>query len=344
VSKARRRLPAEWEEQDGVLMAWPHEGSAWAPDTDEVQRVTIDIAREVTRFERLVMIAPDIESARRSLIDGKVDVEKVRLCAIETNDTWARDFGPVIVDDDGSPMILDFCFNGWGLKFPSDLDNQITRRLSISGVFGGAPLETVGFVLEGGSIESDGRGTILTTARCLLSPNRNPHLSRKSIEGFLSHAFGAERVLWIENGHLLGDDTDAHVDTLARFCPNDTIVYTGCDDPADEHFESLNAMAEELRLLRTRDGRHYRLVALPWPEACHDENGQRVPATYANFLIINGAVLAPMYGSKKDFEAIEAIRRVFPDRQVIGIHCLPLLTGRGSLHCITMQIPKGVLA
>lgn len=323
-------------------MAWPHKGTDWV-NLHAVQHVTIDIAREIVRSERLLMVAPDIEEAGQSLANAGVPLDRVRLFKIETNDTWARDFGPITVFEAERPVVLDFGFNGWGLKFPSDLDNQITRKLAASGVFGKARIETKGIILEGGSIESDGRGTILTTAACLLSPNRNPHLSRSGIESFMSRALGAQRVLWIENGCLAGDDTDAHVDTLARFCPDDTIVYTACDDAADEHYGPLEAMAEEIRSFRTPDGRPYRLLALPWPNAVRDEDGRRLPATYANFLIINGAVLVPMYGNPKDRAAIEVIRRAFPGRRTIGIYCLPLLTGNGSLHCITMHIPKGVL-
>lgn len=344
MNQTNRRLPAEWEDQDGVLMAWPHAGTEWVPDLDAVQRVTIDIAREITRFERLIVVAPDPDEARGGMREGGVFPDRAQFLSVETNDTWARDFGPITVLENNGPVILDFGFNGWGLKFPADLDNRITRRLSDLGAFGDRPLETVGFILEGGSIESDGRGTILTTAQCLLSPNRNPHLGRGHIEVFLSEKLGAERILWLENGHLAGDDTDAHIDTLARLCPNDTIVYTACDDSADEHYGPLRDMAEELKSFRTRDGRPYRLVPLPWPTPCHDETGQRIPATYANFLIINGAVLVPTYGSKQDGAALDAIRKVFPDRRVTGIPCLPLLNGRGSLHCITMQIPKGALA
>ncbi len=337
-----RRLPAEWEEQDGVLMAWPHEGTDWV-NPDAVQRVTIDIAREITRFERLLMVAPDIEEARQSMLYAGLALDRVRFFPVQTNDTWTRDFGPVTVFEGERPVMLDFGFNGWGLKFPAGLDNQITRKLAKCGIFGKTPLETMGFILEGGSIESDGRGTILTTTDCLLSPNRNPHLSRSGIEAFLCRVLGAQRVLWIENGHLAGDDTDSHVDTLARFCPDDTIVYTACDDPADEHYGPMETMAEELRAFRTPDGRPYRLFALPWPEVANDEQGRRQPATYANFLIINGAVLVPMYGTPKDRPAVEIIGRAFPGRKATGVYCLPLLTGSGSLHCITMQIPKGVL-
>ncbi|MEM5786176.1 MAG: agmatine deiminase family protein [Syntrophobacteraceae bacterium] len=342
--QTKRRLPAEWEEQDGVLMAWPHSETDWGSDLDAVRRVTIDIAREITKSERLVVAAPDPEEAWRALRNGGISPDRVQVYSIETNDTWARDFGPITIIENNEPVLLDFGFNGWGLKFPADLDNQITRKLHKHRAFGSRRLETVGLVLEGGSIESDGRGTILTTAQCLLSPNRNPHLDRSDIEAFFIEKLGAERVLWIEAGHLAGDDTDAHVDTLARFCPGDTIVYTACDDAADEHCAPLREMAEGLKSLRTAEGRPYGLIPLPWPSACHDEQGQRVPATYANFLIINGSVLVPTYGCKQDSEAIEIIARVFPDRRVTGIPCLPLLTGRGSLHCITMQIPKGVLA
>jgi agmatine deiminase len=337
-----RRFPAEWEEQDGVLMAWPHKGTEWS-NLSDVQAVTIEMAREITRFEDLLLAAPDVDEPRRFMTDAGLPLDRIRFVEVETNDTWARDFGPITVFEGDRPLMLDFGFNGWGLKFPSHLDNQISRKLAELGVFGKTPLLTTGFVLEGGSIESDGRGTILTTSTCLLSPNRNPHLSRIHIEEFLCQTLGARRMLWIENGSLAGDDTDAHVDTLARFCPDDTIVYTVCDDPADEHFGPLLAMAEELRSFRTLDGRPYRLMGLPWPDAVCDDEGRRLPATYANFLVTNRTVLVPTYGSRKDRAAIEVIGRAFPDRAATGVHSLPLLTGNGSLHCITMQIPKGVL-
>lgn len=323
-------------------MAWPHKGTEWV-GLHAVQRVTIDIARQITCFERLIMATPDMEETRQAIADAGLPSDRVRLCRVDTNDTWTRDFGPVTVFEGDRPIMLDFGFNGWGLRFPAALDNQVTRKLAECGVLGKTSLETVEFILEGGSIESDGRGTILTTSSCLLSPNRNPHLSRSGIEAFLQTVLGTRRILWIENGRLAGDDTDAHVDTLVRFCPDDTIVYTACDDPGDEHYGPMKAMEEELSSFRTLDGRPYRILALPLPDAAHDEDGRRLPATYANFLIINGAVLVPMYGTTKDCAAIDVIGRAFPNRRVIGINCLPLLTGNGSLHCITMQIPEGVL-
>lgn len=341
--EGKRRLPAEWERQDAVLMAWPHEATDWASDLDSVQKTTVEIARLITRFERLLLVAPDIAKARKSVAGFGLSPNRVNFVEVPNNDTWARDFGPITVFEDGNPVILDFGFNGWGLKFAADLDNRITRRLAAEGTFGSNPLETEGFILEGGSIDSDGQGTILTTADCLLGPNRNPHLSKSGIEDFLCRVLGANRILWLENGHMDGDDTDSHVDTLARFCPEDTIVHTACDDVSDEHHASLEAMADELRSFRTPGNRPYRLLPLPWPEPVHDETGQRLPATYANFLVVNGAVLVPAYGGPKDRIAVEVLREAFPGREITGINCLPLLPGRGSLHCITMQIPEGVL-
>lgn len=339
-----RRWPAEWEEQDGVLMAWPHESTEWVPHLEAVQRVYVEIAREITRQEQLVLVGPDPDDIHHKLQRGGVRMDRVRLYEIQCNDTWARDFGPITVTANGKPELLDFGFNGWGLKFPADLDNQINGRLFRLGALGATSLQTVGFILEGGSIESDGQGSLLTTEECLLSPNRNPHLSRGEIEDMLGALLGVDRFLWLENGHLAGDDTDSHVDTLARFCPNDTILYTSCDDPQDEHYEDLFLMAEQLKRFRTREGKPYRLVPLPWPDACLDDEGRRIPATYANFLVINGAVLVPTYGSGKDGVAVRVIQEAFPDRKAIGLDCLPLLFGHGSLHCVTMQIPKGVLA
>lgn len=337
-----RRLPAEWEPQDGVLLAWPHEGSDWRPYLDAVQPVFAEIVRQVSRFELAVIAAPDPETVREQLSKCGAHMERVRIYQVETNDTWARDFGPVTVQEEGAARLLNFGFNGWGLKFASDLDNRINRRLQALGAWQ-APLETVGLILEGGSIESDGRGTILTTEECLLNDNRNPHLIREELEEELHGLLGSDRFLWLANGYLAGDDTDSHVDTLARLCPDDTITYVSCDDPDDEHYPALKAMEGEIEAFRTRDGRPYRMIPLPWPAARIDEDGVRLPATYANFLVINGAVLVPTYQDGKDSAALEAVSRAFPGRETIGIDCLPLILQHGSLHCVTMQLPKGTL-
>lgn len=239
---------------------------------------------------------------------------------------------------------MDFGFNGWGLKFPADLDNLISRQLKQKGLL--LPkLNTIGLIMEGGSLESDGLGTILTTAECLLSPNRNPQLDKSEMEQALSSLVGAKRVLWLQHGGLAGDDTDSHIDTLARFCPDNTIVYQACDHPLDEHFEPLKLMERELEAFTAPDGSPYRLIPLPWPKARFDELAHRLPATYANFLIINGAVLVPTYRDpENDAIALERIAQAFPGRETIGIDSLPLLEQHGSLHCVTMQLPQGVMS
>jgi agmatine deiminase len=339
-----RRLPAEWEEQDGVLLAWPHGRTDWGPLLAEVEPVYLELATNITAFEELLLVVPEGVALEPKLRQAGVRTERLRAFPIPTNDTWARDFGPITICEGGICALLDFGFNGWGLKFAADLDNQVTRRLREEGAFGRTTLRTVGFILEGGSVESDGRGTVLTTSECLLGPNRNPHLDRRGVEEVLREHLGARRVLWLEHGHLAGDDTDAHVDTLVRFAPEDRLLYVACEDEQDEHFETLARMKEEVCGLRTEDGRPYRLTPLPWPTPRYAKCGRRLPATYANFLVLNGAVLVPTYRDPADPVALECVREAFPDREVLGVDCLPLLYQHGSLHCVTMQLPKGVLA
>jgi len=339
----KRRLPAEWEPQDGVLLAWPHELSDWRDNLEAVQQVFVTITGAISRFESVLIVAPNTESVRRQLEAAGVDQSRIRLVQVPTNDTWARDFGPITVLDNTTPLILDFGFNAWGLKFAADLDNQITRRLAGLGAFGATPVSVPGLVLEGGSIESDGAGTLLTTSECLLSPNRNPHLDQSGIEQMLTDLLGIDHFLWLNHGYLAGDDTDSHIDTLARLCPASTIVYVRCDDPEDEHYQTLSALEAELRDLRTPEGTPYRLVGLPWPQPCFAADGHRLPATYANYLVINDAVLVPTYDDPSDTTALRILADVFAGREIIGIDCRPLIGQHGSLHCVTMQIPQGVL-
>jgi agmatine deiminase len=339
----QRRLPAEWERQDAVLLGWPHDETDWFDTLDLVLPAFIRIAKEISRFEPVIIPAPDAASVRSQLAEAGACMDRIIVYGLPTNDTWARDFGPITVYEDGTPILLDYGFNGWGLKFMACDDNQVTARLQQAGAFGDTIREIPGLILEGGSVESDGAGTLLTTSPCLLEANRNPHLTRDEIEQHLCQQLGVERVLWLEHGYLAGDDTDSHVDTLARLAPNDAIVYQACDDTADEHHAELAAMAEELAALRTVDGRPYRLFALPWPDACYADDGHRLPATYANFLILNQAVLVPVYGLPQDEAALAVIGRAFPDREVVAVPCRQLIEQHGSLHCVTMQIPQGVL-
>jgi agmatine deiminase len=333
-----KRLPAEWEPQDAVLICWPHEKTNWAPYLNEVEAVFMDIAEAITRFEKLIVVVPDKECVHAKLAARGVNMKNIALYEIESNDIWARDFGPITIYEAGKPVLLDFTFNGWGEKQKAGLDNQITAKLHAAGAFGKIPLRTVDLILEGGSIDSDGQGNLLTTAECLLNPNRNKHLSKMEIEAELTSELAIKKFLWLENGWLAGDDTDAHIDTLARFCPDNKILYVKCGDPADDHFPALRNMEDDLKKMEA-----FQLVPLPWPKAKFDAAGKRLPATYANFLILNGAVLVPTYNDLSDFQALETIGKAFPDREIIGIDCSTLILQHGSLHCVTMQIPKGVL-
>lgn len=335
-------LPAEWTRQSGVQLTWPHAATDWAYMLDEVQTCFLHIAREIAARELLLIVTPEPEEVKRQISDT-VNMENVRLVQCVTNDTWARDHGAITMLDAGGPVLLDFKFNGWGLKFASDKDNLITRRLVEAGVLHGKYVNCLGFVLEGGSIESDGKGTLLTTSKCLLSPNRNGQLTQTEIETYLRNTFHVRQVLWLEHGYLAGDDTDSHVDTLARLCPNDTLAYVQCTDAADEHYEALRLMEEQLKMFRTLRGEPYRLLPLPMPDAVI-EDGERLPATYANFLILNEAVLYPTYNQPdNDRRAAEVLRQAFPGYEIVGIDCRALICQHGSLHCVTMQYPAGIL-
>ena len=334
-------LPAEWAPQSAVLLTWPRPEGDFAKWFDAVERNFVQIAVTIARFER-VMISREHEpeKLKRRLIAAGAPAERVDVFAVPSNDVWARDHGPITVFRDRAPVHLDFVFNGWGGKFAADQDNLVTRRLAALGALR-APVDTLELVLEGGAIESDGAGTLLTTERCLLAPTRNPRLTRAQIEDELKRLLGVTRVLWLRRGDLLGDDTDGHIDTLARFCDPGTIAYQACDDRQDAHYEELAAMAAELEALRTPYGKPYRLIALPLPAPIHDaEGGRRLPAGYANFLIVNGAVLVPVYGCAQDDVALERLKPVFPGREVIGVDCRALIHQYGSLHCVTMQIPR----
>ena len=335
-------FPAEWYPQSAIQLTWPHEGTDWSPILDEVIPCFVAIAKEVIKREKLLIVCPDEAAVRKQL--GEVDYGRIIFREMETNDTWARDHGGISVFDDEVPMLYDFVFNGWGMKFAADKDNLITRNLARMGTFSEevVPVNMQPFVLEGGSIESDGKGTLMTTVECLASVNRNEYLRQEELERYLKDVFGLERILWISNGYLAGDDTDSHVDTLARFCAEDAIAYVVCEDEADEHYEELRAMEEEIRSFTQADGKPYRLFPLPMADKVEWE-GERLPATYANFLIMNDAVLVPFYNSPKDAVAKAVLQEAFPGREIVGINCLPLIKQHGSLHCVTMQYPEGYI-
>lgn len=336
-------FPAEWYPQSGVMLTWPHEKSDWFYMLEEVEGCFLEIAAEISKREKLLIVCPDKKKLLPKLINCRS--ENLILEEIPANDTWARDHGAITVFMDGQPVLYDFCFNGWGMKFAANLDNQITRELYKRKIFRPEVSydNKLGFVFEGGSIESDGNGTLMTTKDCLLSSNRNDHLTEKEIEFYLKETFGAKQVLWLSSGYLAGDDTDSHIDTLARLCDENTIAYVRCEDPSDEHYQALMIMEEELRSFKTLTGDPYRLIPLPMADPVYEE-GCRIPATYANFLILNDAVLLPTYNSIKDQLVVDQLKAAFPDRDIISINCLPLIKQHGSLHCVTMQFPEGILS
>ncbi|MDO7253810.1 agmatine deiminase family protein [Helicobacter cappadocius] len=329
-----KRLKAEWEKQRAVLLAFPHKNSDWAEYISEARENFLAIIKEITRFEKVILCV-DVEDSEGMEILQKSNLSNIEFVNVPTNDTWARDFGPIAIEQNHSIELLNFGFNGWGLKFAANKDNQINQNLFDRGVFN--TLKNMPIILEGGSIDTDGEGRLLTNTQCLLELNRNPHLSQGEIEEFLKRILGINEVLWLHSGYLAGDDTDSHIDTLARFVNPHTIAYMKCEDKNDEHYAELRKMEEELMVLRTREGKPYTLVPLPLPNAIFYD-GERLPASYVNFLFINGAILVPTYRDKKDEEVLEIFRNSCPDLEVIGIDCSTLIRQHGSLHCVTMQI------
>ena len=338
------RLPAEWEPQAAVLIAWPHADTDWAERLASVETTYAALAAAVTRFESLVIVVPDADvrsHAEALMRTAGADLARVRFVELPYDDTWLRDSGPITLRDGaGGFQLTDFRFTGWGGKFGAEQDDALIAGLVQAGVFGRAAHKRVDWALEGGGVESDGAGTVLTTWRCLTQ--RHPEQSRDEMSAILRDSLHASRILWLDFGYLEGDDTDAHIDTLARFAPGDRIVFQACDDASDPHFEELKRMADELAALRTMDGKPYTLHPLPWAKPIVDE-GRRLAASYANYLIVNGAVLVPAYGDAADDAAARIIGEAHPGREVVQVPCRPLIWQNGSLHCITMQLPAGLV-
>lgn len=357
------RLPAEWEAQSFVQLTWPHAATDWASCLDEAKACFAAIAREVARREDLLVVTPEprtvADELRAAGITAKSAAEvregvfavrsaggfRITIFECPTDDTWARDHAFLTCEDcSGGLALHDFRFNGWGGKFAAEKDDRINAALYAGAIDRGSAVyvDDNDTILEGGSVESDGRGTLLTTSSCLLSEGRNDYAEADEADDMLRRKLGAERVLRLDHGYLAGDDTDGHIDTLARLCPDDTIVYVRCDDSTDEHHAELKAMERELRAFRTADGRPYRLLPLPMADEVRCD-GERLPATYANFLVMNGAVLMPSYGQPdNDRRAAEVLAEAFPDREIVSVDCRVLIRWHGSLHCVTMQYPEGV--
>jgi len=327
-------LPAEWGKQEFVQLVFPHKDTDWNEYLEESIETFVNIAKVISKYQKCLIIAKNL-SYITTLFQDRTNLTFTN---IDSDDTWSRDFGGITIEHNNDLIVLDFKFNAWGKKFPYNMDDQITKQLQLKGLLQSYKYKSIPFVLEGGAIESNGAGIILTTTKCLMEKNRNPQLTQNTIEKKLVEYLGAKKVLWLNSGYLEGDDTDSHIDTLARFVNEDTIVFQSCDDKNDVHYDELKKMKKELLSFTQLNGNKFKLIALPWIEAKYDEV-DRLPATYANFLIINGAVLVPTYDDKNDKKAIDIFKTLFPKRDVIGIDCQTLIRQHGSLHCVTMQYP-----
>jgi len=329
------RLPAEFEEQSFIQLIFPHAQSDWAPYLDEASQNFVAIASAIARFEKCLIVCDEIARVKSYFTSFK----NLYFVQEESDDTWARDCSGMTTIDNDQAKVMDFSFTGWGDKFDASLDNALTAKLQ---PYYGASYQKERFILEGGAIESNGEGLLLTTSQCLMNPNRNRKLTQKfEVEAVLNQTLGIQKVLWLDHGYLAGDDTDSHIDTLARFVKTDTIVYLRCDNKEDEHYEALQKMERALQNLRDLNDQPFKLIPLPMTEPIF-YNQERLPATYANFLIINGAVLVPTYSDPQDKEALAIFQELFKEREIIPIECSVLIRQHGSLHCVSMQFPKAV--
>ena len=336
------RFPAEWEPQSAILIAWPHAETDWAERLGEVEDTYVSLVAAIARFQDVVICVADDDLqayAEARLRSNRVDMARVRFVQVEYDDTWLRDSGPISLREGDGFLLLDFRFTGWGGKFEASRDDLLIERLQEAGIFRNSARQDIDFALEGGAIDTDGAGTLLTTWQCL--HERHPGVTREELTSRLATWLRQDRVLWLDHGYLEGDDTDAHIDTLARFAAPDAIVFQACDDPADSHYAELQAMGAEIAALRTPGGAPYRLFPLPWARPIVDQ-GRRLAASYANFLIVNGAVLMPAYGDPADAAAAAVLEQAFPGREIVAVPCRPLIWQNGSLHCITMQLPQGL--
>ncbi len=327
-----RRFIAEFEEQSFTQIIFPHPKSDWVDYLDEASQTFINIINIIIQYQKCLVVCYDIQAVKKHFEAH----ENLHFIAFETNDTWARDCSVLSVQNSTDVELADFIFTGWGGKFDASKDNAMSKAIA---AHYSKPLVSYNFILEGGAVESNGEGIVLTTAECVLNKNRNHTLTHEQIIQKLKETLGATEILILNHGYLAGDDTDSHVDTLARFISKDTIMYVACKDEKDEHFKELKRMEEELLALSKSHG--FKLIALPMTDAVYFDD-ERIPATYANFLFINGAVIVPTYNVAQDEEALNIFRKSLPHLDVIGVDCSVLVRQHGSLHCVTMNFARDV--
>jgi agmatine deiminase len=330
-------MPAEWAPHAAVWTAWPADDALWVGQLEAAREDFARFLRSLGRFEPVHLLVRNEEADRdaRRRLQGA----DVRFHAVSYDDVWLRDSGPIAIARAGSLRLLNWVFNGWGRKYEAARDNELPGH--IARILGTTTLD-IPIVLEGGSIDVNGAGCVLTTRQCLLSPMRNPALSEGDLESILQRAFGVERVLWLDKG-LEGDHTDGHIDTITRFVDERTIVTVTTDDRADVNFETTHVNLERLRTFTDAAGRPFRIIELPLPRTRVEFEGERLPLTYANFYIANGGVLVPVYGDAHDERALAILQRLFPGREMVGVMARGLITGGGAFHCVTQQQPAGSL-
>jgi len=338
-----RTLPPEWARQAATLLVWPRDHADWGTGLAAARQVIARMARSLAPFQRVILASPDAEcraSIDQAVNTGDLPHHALQVVDVPADDIWARDTGPMTVLEDNARCFVDFRFDGWGGQFAASADDALTRTLFDLDALGAGTLERRQTTLEGGSIEVNGAGALLTTERCLIGGRRNEGIDHDSAAQTLRDALGVQHVHWLTRGDLVGDDTDGHIDTLARFVDAQTIVYQACNNPDDAHHDELAAMAAELAALRQPSGEPYRLIPLPLPQPQYDvDDGHRLPAGYANFLIANGCILMPAFNDPADAVAARLIGDCFPDRQIIPIDSRALIRQHGGLHCAAMQIP-----
>ncbi|RAZ57224.1 agmatine deiminase family protein [Campylobacter hyointestinalis] len=318
---------AEWDDQELLLLSIPHVNTDWKPYLDDILKSYENLVRVISKYQKVLLIAPNTSDFVRFS-----KFKNVEFLRIDTNDTWIRDYGAIDVLDGAKTISYDFKFNAWGSKFDSILDNAVNKKLfeTLKG-----ELRSVQLILEGGSIEFNGDGVMLTTSKCLLNDNRNK-LEKEELQKKLIDLFGLNKIIWLNHGFIKGDDTDSHIDTLARFISKDTVAYAACDDESDEHFGELNLMKDELE----KSG--FNLLALPIPKPLFYED-RRLAATYCNFIFINGALIVPTYGDEKaDKFALRALQNALPNLDVIGVDSSVFVRQNGSLHCSSQNRFKGI--
>ncbi|MFZ5807391.1 MAG: agmatine deiminase family protein [Verrucomicrobiota bacterium] len=334
------RMPAEWEPHEATWLAWPHNQLTWPDQLDTIQNTWVEIIEALCPYEKVyVLVNDDCMADEVRIKTGKIRAGLTNIfpVVIPTNDAWMRDAGPIFLSAKKYPSLIaqDFIFNSWGGKYaPWDEDDAVPTRIAnkIS-----VPCLKRNFILEGGSIDVNGKGTVMTTTSCLMNTNRNAQFSQKQIEEHLKTFLGVSHAIWLEHG-IEGDDTDGHIDDIARFVNHDTIATVVEADFNDANYKPLQENLKKLNQSVDQDGQHFNIVLLPMPNRLDCSFG-RCPASYANFYIANNVVLVPTYSCPQDQDALDIIQDLFPTRQIVGIESTPLIVGLGAIHCITQQQP-----